>query len=316
MKSGLPVALLCLFLAAALAACGGQTKSPAAATPAPSTGEVPTKITVGFAPSSDAAKISTKMEPLQKFLENELGIPVETFVPTDYIGLAEAMGSKKVDVGFLNTAAYALANREFGVKVLLKSVRNDAQGKPQTTYNAQIIVHKDSGIKSVADLQGKKMAFTDPASTSGYIYPLNYLLNNAGVKDPSTFFAKTGFLIGHDNVAKAVYNKDFDAGACFDDCRTRIQTENPDVMDKVVIIQKIEGIPNDTVSVRKELSPEFAQKVRNALLKFAQDPEGKKAMYALYQWDGVTDAKHQDYKAVFDVIEATKLNLREAMKKK
>ncbi len=289
------VVLLVFTLLLGLVGCGGSS-------------ETVKELTVGFVPSSDAAKINDKVEPMRVFLEKELGIPVKMFVSTNYIGLVEAMGSKQADVGFLNPLGYVLANSENGSRVVLKSVRNG-----QVTYSAQFIVRADSGIKSVADLKGKKIAFTDAASTSGYLYPVNYLMTKYDVKDINTFFAKTQFLIQHDAVVKAVYNGDFDAGVTFDDARTRLEKEFKDVMQKVTVLEKIPGIPNDTVSVRKDLSTDQTQKVKDALLKFAGTEEGKKVLKDLYQIDGFADAAHEDYKPIADVVKAVKMNLREAM---
>lgn len=300
------VLFLLLSFALGVAGCG--------ATGGGAGSETPKKLVVGFAPSSDAQKISSKVEPLRVFLEKEMGIPVDVKVPTDYIGLAEAMGSKQVDIGFLNPAAYALASTEFGVKVFAKAVRKDPKtNQDTTTYDAQLVAHKDAGIKSFKDLQGKKVAFTDPASTSGYLYPVNYLMTKEGVKDINAFFGKFNFLVGHDAVIKAVYNKEYDAGFTFVDARTRVANELKDVNDKVIIVGEIPGIPNDTISARKELAGAFIDKYKAAMQKFLGTEEGKKVMFDLYQWTGMADAKPDDYKAVVDVIKATKINLREVM---
>lgn len=276
--------------------------------------EVPKKLVVGFAPSTEAQKISAKVEPLRVFLEKELGIPVEMKVPTDYIGLAEAMGSRQVDIGFLNPAAYALANSEFGVKVFAKAVRKDPKtGQDTTTYNAQLIAHKDAGIQSFKDIKGKRVAFTDPASTSGYLYPVHYLMTKEGVKDLNAVFAKYTFLTGHDAVVKAVYNREYDAGFTFVDARTRVAKELKDVNEKVLVVAEIPGIPNDTISARKELSADFIAKFKAAMQKFLGTDEGKKVMFDLYQWTGMADAVHNDYQPVIDVVKATRINLREVM---
>ena len=47
-------------------------------------------------------------------------------------------------------------------------------------YFAEVFVRKDSDIKSIADLKGKKIAFVDPSSASGYIYA-GAMLKDAGI---------------------------------------------------------------------------------------------------------------------------------------
>jgi phosphonate transport system substrate-binding protein len=68
----------------------------------------------------------------------------------------------------------------------------------------------DSGIESLADMEGKTLAFADPNSTSGYLVP-NAELREQGI-DPDAFFSSTGFGGGHEQAVVAVLNGQYDAG--------------------------------------------------------------------------------------------------------
>src|SRR5207244_6062947 len=83
-----------------------------------------------------------------------------------------------------------------------------------STYRGIIVTRKDSGIKSIADLKGKRFAFVDPKSASGYVYPRAMLIEK-GI-DPETFFSETIFAGSHDRVIAAVLNRRVDAGAIYD----------------------------------------------------------------------------------------------------
>lgn len=65
--------------------------------------------------------MSARVKPLAKLLEQQLHIPVTVTVSTNYNTIVEAMGSKKVDVGFLPPDAYVQAHKQYGVKVLLQA---------------------------------------------------------------------------------------------------------------------------------------------------------------------------------------------------
>ena len=77
-----------------------------------------------------------------------------------------------------------------------------------------MVARADSGIKTLADMKGKKLGFADPDSTSGYLIPVTSLPKEIGaeVKD---YFASTGFGGGHEQLVLEVLKGTFDAGTTF-----------------------------------------------------------------------------------------------------
>jgi len=67
---------------------------------------------------------------------------------------------------------------------------------------------KGSGITSIADLAGRSFAFTDPASTSGYLVPANDILQAMEFTDPAQIeeFASVSFAGNHPNAVLSVWN--------------------------------------------------------------------------------------------------------------
>lgn len=306
-----------------LAGCGGA--KPTETKPAGTTAPAPKieKLTIGFVPSQDAAGISDKVKPMSDFLSKELGIKVETSVGTNFVTVVEAMGSKQVDVGFLNPLSYVLANADYGTEVILKSVR-----KGSATYRAQLTVRKDSNIpvcdaakdktcKATFDaLKGKKLAFVDPGSTSGYLFPASFM-KGAGVDlEKGKFFSDWIFAGGHDTAVKAVYNKVVDAAWSFEDARDNLVKEFPDVKEKLVPVAYTSDIPNDTVSVRKDLPADLKAKIKDALLKFAQTEDGKKVLKDLYTIDGFAEGSDKDYQVVKDMAKNMGLDIKGELTKK
>ena len=273
-------------------------------------------VRMAFVPSSDSGKVLASGKPIGDLLAKEIGIPVEVSVPTSYAAVIEAMGAGQIDVAWLAPFAYVLARQSHGAEVILSSVRQGSK-----TYRSQLIVPADSPLSNVADLRGKKFAFVDAASASGYLYP-SALLKQAGI-DPKKDLGETVLAGGHDKVVIAVYNKQVDAGATFGDsveggqptdARTLVVSTLPDVMSKVKVIAKTDPIPNDTVSVRRGLSPDFVTKTRAALLKIAGTEEGKQVLRDLYRIDGLAEAGDGDYDTVRRAAQILDLNLEEELK--
>ncbi|HLW59937.1 MAG TPA: phosphate/phosphite/phosphonate ABC transporter substrate-binding protein [bacterium] len=241
-----------------------------------------TKLVMAFVPSGEARTILENGNRIAHLLEIATGYRFESFVATSYAGVIEAMGAGRADVGWLNTFSYVLAHQKYGVEVRLVTVRF---GLPY--YRAEIITQASSGINSLADLKGKRFAFVDPASTSGFLFP------KAGLKkagyDPDKFFGQSVFAGSHNNVVLAVYQGRVDAGAVFEDARATVQKTLPDVMQKVKVIWKSDPIPNDTVSFRKDLPADVKDRVTNALLLFSQQPAGLEALKSLYEIEALAD---------------------------
>jgi phosphonate transport system substrate-binding protein len=250
-----------------------------AAGPAPA---APVKIVMAFVPSGEARTILESGNQIAHLLEMATGYAFESFVATSYAGVIEAMGAGRADIGWLNTFSYVIAHQKYGVEVRLVTVRFD-----RPYYRSEIIVPTASGITTIADLRGKRFAFVDPASTSGYLFPLA-ALKKAGY-DPAKFFGQTVFAGSHNNVVLAVYQGRVDGGAAYDDVRADVQKNLPDVMQKVKVIWYSSPIPNDTVSFRRDLPPDVKDKVTNALLRFSQTPAGLDALKSLYGIEALAD---------------------------
>lgn len=249
---------------------------------APTGAPAQTRLVMAFVPSGEARTILESGNRVAQLLEMATGYKFEPFVATSYAGVIEAMGAGRADIGWLNTFSYVIAHQKYGVEVRLVTVRF---GLPY--YRAEIITQTSSGINALPDLRGKRFAFVDPASTSGYLFPVAGL-KKAGY-DPQKFFGQTIFAGSHNNVVLAVYQGRVDAGAVFEDARGTVQKTLPDVMQKVKVVWKSDPIPNDTVSVRKALPEDVKAKVTTALLRFSQTPAGLDALKSLYEIEALAD---------------------------
>ncbi len=248
-----------------------------------------TSLVLAFVPSLDAGRVLATGSTLAKMIEVATGYKTRAEVPTSYAATIEALCAGRVDIAFLATFAYVLAHQRCGAEVRLVSIR---QNKP--FYVSQILYRADLNTKTLDDLRGKKFAFVDPASASGYLFPAALLKKN-GI-DPDRFFSQVLFAGGHDKVVLAIYTGSVDAGATFGDpdnpvfeARDRVIRQYPDVRDKVKILMYTDPIPNDTVSFRRDLPEEVREKVTKAMFRIAQTAPGKETIFTLYQHEGYAD---------------------------
>ena len=287
------VVLAALF-ALALSACGGAGNVGTEANP----------IVMSFVPSGDTQDIIASGDTLAQMLSEATGLTVTSNVGTDFSSVREAMCAGQAQIGWLNTFNYVLANEQCGVDAALATSRFGT-----TTYAGQIIVRADSGIETLADLEGKVMCWVDPASTSGYIIP-RIMLAAEGI-DPDTAFSQTIEAGSHNNVVTQVYNGDCDAGATFADARTGIEEEFPDVLEQVAVLATTSDIPNDSVSFIQDFPEETRAEIVAALLEIAASPEGQEALNTLYNIEGLVESSDSFYDTFRADLSRAGLNIEE-----
>ena len=194
-------ALLLLALAVALAPAGSAlAKDPS----------WPAEITFALLSTESAPEITRRWGPILAQLEKDLGIRVKSTTATDYRGTIEALKFKKAEVGWLGPKAYieASTNNYANVEPVAQ-VRNQ---NGSLGYRSCLIAHPDSDIFSPEDLAGKTFAFNDPNSTSGYLVPMTFFLNELGV-DVKKHFSKVTFSGSHEASILAVANKKVDVAS-------------------------------------------------------------------------------------------------------
>jgi phosphonate transport system substrate-binding protein len=243
-----------------------------------------------FVPSGDSQAILTEGKEIADLLSKKTGLSVEAKVATSYAAAIEAMGANKVDIGWLATFSYVLAKDKYDVDLLLIVSRF---GSP--TYRGQIIVKRDSGIKTLKDLKGKRMAYVDPASTSGHIFPKTLLLSK-GIS-PDHFFSKSIFAGSHNAVIFSVLKGKVDVGATYDDARAALAKGYPQIFKETRIIAYTKEIPNDTVCASKKLDPAVKEAIKRGLRDLSKDEKGAKALKRIY---GISELI--DFDALFDPV--------------
>jgi phosphonate transport system substrate-binding protein len=261
-----------------------------------------------FTPSVDADVIASNSREFIRFLEAETGYYFSTGIPTSYVAVVEALGSARADIGVMNSFGYLMANERYGAQARLKVIRHGVD-----YYQGQIIAHVDSGIKSISDLEGRRFAFVDPSSTSGYMFPYK-MIRDAGVNLGNTTFANK-----HDSVIIMVYQRQVDAGATYysapaadgtiRDARERVKTQFPDIEDKVKIVAITDPISNDPFVFRKGMPEEMIQNFIQALYKFMETAEGERIFREIYSVEGLVPTNDEEYNALREMIKGLGLNV-------
>lgn len=260
----------------------------------------PKSLTVGFIPSQNAQILNAKVKPLQQLLSDELEVPVKVHIATNYNTMIEGLKSKKIDIAFISPVSYTLAHDAHAADVLLKSKGYLVDNKGNQThhlvdyYRSQIVVRKDSNINHLKDLKDKKIALQDVESTSGYIYPLATLMEK-GIKKSDIQIQQVK---GHDQGLIALLNHDVEAVATYQDARADLKKDDPDIYQETKVIYRTKKIPNDTISVRNDMSNKWKNKISQAFINISHTKKGKQIISDIYGHQGYEKAKDSDFDTV------------------
>lgn len=251
-------------------------------------------------PAVDAKVLTDNSKILKEYLEKNTPYKFEITIPQSYVAVVESFGTQRADVAAINTYGYYLAHKQYGVEARLTVIRYGS-----ATYQSQFLVRSNSKIQSLKDLQGKKVAFVDPASTSGYLLPLKTL------RDRKIEPKETVFAMKHDSVVTMIYQGQVDAGATYyspaqngqiEDARRMVKTQFPDVEQKVKILELSEPIPNDPIVFRKDMPEAMKEKIVDTLLQFAATPEGQKSLDLMLGATNLKKATDSDYDSVREML--------------
>src|SRR5437588_2249315 len=128
--------------------------------------------------------------------------------PESYSELQSQLEKDRVQYAWMPPALIVLGNEKLRLEPLLSSIRED-----RTEYRSVLFVDATSAFRQTSELVGKKIAWVDPASASGYLVPRLHLAA-MGV-DPSRLFGEELFVKSHAEVVRAVFSGRAHAGATY-----------------------------------------------------------------------------------------------------
>lgn len=239
---------------------------------------------LAFIPQENPDKLLGDIEAITGWLAEEIGVPVEGFVTIDHAAAVEALRNGDADISFMGALPFVIAEKEVGAEVILSEVY---RGKP--VYTGRLFVRSDSGIARLEDLRGKTIAFADPISESGYLYPLQIFVD-AGLleqgQDPKEFFSEVYFAGGYQQAMQAMATGLVDASGASQYAELLLSAEQ---QTQIRWIGESEQIPSHVVIARMGLDAGLKARFVGAMLKL-NEPANKQLLTHVYSPDGYVEA--------------------------
>lgn len=244
-----------------------------ATTPAPAVGATAPAIAVlrfAIAPVVAPETSLRAYQPLVDLVGARCGRKAQFITRGTYAEIGEMLRLQQCDVALVCTYVYVRGQRDYGLLALVAPVVHGAR-----SYHSLIIAPHGSQATSLLDLGGQRLASSDLLSTSGWVWPAQWLREQG--RDPALFF--TQVLTGsHDRSVQAVRRGQAEAAAVDSIVYADMAARDPDIGAKTTIIQRSPPFGMPPVVCHPQLDPALRQRIRAALLGLHADAEGQAAL--------------------------------------
>jgi len=231
------------------------------------------------------AKLQPRLQRVVDFLVDHLeGTRIRrgvALVTENNAQLLRLLRQGRVDI-IPDTLYTALLFREVGgAEIFLREWRD---GVP--TYSGMFITRAGSDIRHLEDLRGKRVAFEDEGSTTGFRLPLVILKDHGLVTeqlerpDDMSAPSKVGYLFAgrEKNIVRWVATGKVDAGAISNLDWVDPGVTPPDLRTELRVFHMTEPLVRSVITLRGDLDPRLRSEIKRVLLSMHESEEGREIL--------------------------------------
>lgn len=261
---------LIVFLAGLLALC------PPTTTAAP--GESPAAYTFGVAPQFDQRKLFATWKPVLDALTEATGEPFRFRSAGAVPEFEQAVAKGSYDFIYVNPYHLYRERLRQGYIPLVRDV---------TPLRGVVAVRKDSGIRGLADLDGKLLAVPSPNAIGASMLIQAELERVHGVR-VRIVNAKS-----HSSAYLYAINKLSDAAGGVE---KTLAEQEPAIRDALRVVYRTGDFPSHPIAAHPRVPEALRERVRQALLKLSADPAGRAVLHEI-PISRAVPASFKDYEA-------------------
>jgi phosphonate transport system substrate-binding protein len=196
----------------------------------------PGTLIFSYTPVEDPSVYENVFTEFMAYLSKQTGKRVRWYGAESYAAQVEAMRSGRLHVAGISTGPTVFGVNLAGYVPFAIMCKGDGT----FGYKLQLITHRDTDIRQVSDMKGRKIAHVTPSSNSGK----------------------------HDNSIMGVANKDYDAAPIASSVLDRMVTKGVVNASDLRIIWESQPFPTTSYGFVNTLHPDLQAKVRKAFLTF------------------------------------------------
>lgn len=209
--------------------------------------------------------------PLVAYLNRKLdGVRIEFEASRSYEDFERKLRARRFHLALPNPYQ-ALDCQQSGYRIFGKMGEDER-------FRGIVLVRKDSGLASVADLRGKIISFPAPTALAATMMPLFYLHEqgldvNAGI---TRLFAGS-----QESSILSVWLRRSAAGATWPPPWEAFSLKNPEVAAGLKILFQTPSLVNNALVARDDVAPEVLARVSALLFGLHEFPEGRRLLATL-----------------------------------
>lgn len=241
---------------------------------------------LGIFPRRNATNTMKMFAPLADYLTKQLGRKVMLETTRDFGTFWNHVQQQRYDIVHFNQYHYIKSHESNHYQVI---AQNEEFGR--TTISGAILVRKDSGINTLADLKNKTILFGGGKKAMIAYIATTSMLRRAGLNEGDY---KEAFAKNPPNSLLSVYYKQADAAGA-GDIVTQLST-----ISRLIDVSKIKTLAiSDPLAhipwaVKTELPDNVKNKIQQSLLMLNDSAEGKRILKSA-RLTGLHIAKDSDY---------------------
>ncbi len=222
----------------------------------------PPTIVFSYIAQEDPEKTRDAWKPFTDYLSKVTGKPVEYILAEDPIDQLKAVRDGKLHVTGFNSGAVPTAVDAAGFVPVCLVPNSAGVGITSSSF----IVPADSSMKVLGDIRDHEIAYTYPASNSGFKAPILTLLEKADLRPEKNYHIV--YSQGHEQSIVGIAKKQYAVAAVASDMLQRAISAGEITKNDYRVLYESESFPTAAIGYAYNLKPELADKIREALLTF------------------------------------------------
>ena len=218
-------------------------------------------ITVGIVPQFSAERIGKIWGPILDSVSEKTGIKLQLDASTDIPSFEKRFNEGDFDIAYMNPYHAIVANREAGYVPILRDIG-------RTLYGI-LVVKKDSPLKTVEELDGKKVAFPAPNALGAALIPRTEFANKYNIK------VEEMYVSSHSSVYLNVILGLAQAGG---GVQKTLQQQSEEIRSQLRIINKTAEVPPHPLVAHPRVPADTVEKITSALLELGEMVEGREML--------------------------------------